>query len=167
MSLYSISMDYRNLINAIAEGEIPEEAIADTLDAVQGAWEERAEAVIAAIKNMLAEANAMKSEVDNLSERIKHKKATAERLTVYLKEQMETVGCNKFESARHEVKFSKSKAVVFTNEEDFIKYASEHFPELLRKEEKISPDKVAIKEMLKTSVLPHVAIEERKNIVIK
>ncbi len=167
MSLYSISMDYRKLINAIAEGEIPEEAIADTLEAVEGEWDARAEAVISAIKNIKAEAAAIEAELDALTQRRDKKLKTIERLAEYISSSMQLLGKTTYESARHSVSFKKSESIRITDPEAFIEYATKNYPEAIRKTVKIEPDKIAIKNLIKTVNLPHVAVDVKQNIQIK
>lgn len=167
MSLYSITTEYRSLINAIAEGEIPEEAIADTLEAVEGEWDARAEAVISAIKNIKAEAAGIEAEISALEERKKRKKRTVEKLSEYLSLSMQGIGRSTYESSKHSVSFKKSTAIRITDEAEFIAYALREHPEAVRKKESIEPDKAAIKELLKTVNLPHVAVEVKQNIQIK
>ena len=170
MSLYSITTEYRRLIDEIAEGryaDMPEEAIADTVEGIEGAWNERADAVTSAYKNLIAEVKMISDEVKALIERAEAKKAEAKRLLEYLERSMKAVGCKKFETARHSVAFRKSKSVVIDNEAAFFTFALTEHPELVRRKETIEPDKAAIKELLKTVDLPYVSISEKLNIQIK
>jgi len=41
MNLYEISSNYRALLEAIESGDIPEDAVADTLEAVGGDWTQK------------------------------------------------------------------------------------------------------------------------------
>lgn len=167
MSLYTITKEYQRLMDAIECGEIPEEAIADTLEAVSGEWEERAEAVLAAIKNLRAEANNIKAEEEALAERRKAKEATAKRLTEYLSAALRATGKTKYESARHSVSFRSSTSIRITDEEAFIKYALDEHHECVKIKTDYSPDKTVIKELLKTVELPYVELEVKQNIQIK
>lgn len=167
MSLYQMTTDFRRLLEAIESGEIPEEAISDTLEAVNGAWEERAEAVLAAIKGLKAEAKAIKDEEAVLAERRKKKTQTVERLSEYLASSMRAVGKDRYESARHVVSFRRSSAVRITDVDAFISYATLNHPEAVRIKETLEPDKEAIKELIKTVNLPYVAIDVNENIQIK
>lgn len=167
MSLYSITTEWQRLITAIEDGEIPEEAIHDTIEGLQGEWEERAEAVTSAIKNLMSEAEMIKAEEDALKARRNAKENTAQRLSEYLSASMQAVGCANYESPRHSVSFKKSNAVVITDENAFIEYAFVECPKALRRKESIEPDKTVIKKMLETAEIPYVRLEERLNIQIK
>ena len=46
MKLYEIAEQHRQLLDLIKEGEIPEEAIADTLECVEGELNAKAESII-------------------------------------------------------------------------------------------------------------------------
>lgn len=167
MSLYSITTEYQRLITAIEDGEIPEEAIADTIEGLSAEWNERAEAVTSAIKNLMAEADMIKAEESALKARRQAKENTAQRLVEYLSRSMQAIGCENYESARHSVSFKKSTAICITDENAFLTYALTEYPSAVRHKETFEPDKTVIKELLKTVNLPHVAVEERLNIQIK
>lgn len=167
MSLYSITTEYQRLIADIEDGIIPEEAIADTLDSVTGEWEERAEAVVSAIKNISAEARAIAAEEAALKARKLKKENTVKRLSQYFASAMLSIGRISYESAKHSVSFKKSEAVQITDMDAFLEYARENLPDALRRKETVEPDKDFIKKLLKESELPFVTLEIRQNIQIK
>lgn len=167
MSLYQMTTDFRRLLEAIESGEIPEEAINDTIEAVNGAWEERADAVISAIKELKVEAEAIRAEEIALAERRKRKAKTIERLSEYFSTSLKAIGKNKYESAKHVVTFRKSTSLTISDVEAFISYAMNEHPEAVRKKETLEPDKEAIKELIKTVKLPFVTLTEKENIQIK
>ena len=123
MKLYEIAADYENLLNAIEAGEIPEEAIADTLESVVSLLEDKADNIACAIKNLLAEAKAIKAEEDNLAERRKQKEKTAKSMKAYLGEVLLRSGYTKLETARNKLSFRKSEKVHIEDEEKFISWA--------------------------------------------
>ena len=167
MSLYSITADLARLIEAIESGDIPEEAIADTLEAVNYEWEERVDAVISAIKNYRAECAAIRAEEIALAERRKRKERTVERLTSYLDESIKAIGKSGFESARHVVKFTTSHAVIIDDIDEVIRYAKEFAPGAIREVTEISANKDELKKLLKDGDVPGARIEIRSNIQIK
>lgn len=167
MSLYQMTTDFRRLLEAIENGEIPEEAIDDTLEAVSGSWEERADAVISAIKNLKAEADAIRTEELSLAERRKRKDKVIDRLKEYFTVSLHSIGRERYESARHLVSFRKSAPLKITDVDAFISYAMLNHPEAVRIKEILEPDKDAIKELLKTVELPYCVIEEKYNMQIK
>lgn len=167
MSLYEVTLNYARLIEAIEMGEIPEEAIADTLEALNGEWEERADAVLSAIKNYRAECEAIRAEEKALAERRKRKERTIERLEAYLTDSIKQVGRNGYESARHCVRFTTSAAVVVTDMAALIRYAEEHEVDAIRVKSEVVADKDVIKKLLKAGDVPGAELEIRTNIQIK
>ena len=167
MSLYTITNDLARLIEAIESGEIPEEAIADTLEAVNGEWEERADAVLAAIKNYRAECEAIRAEEKALAERRKRKEKTVERLEGYFTTSLNALGKSRFENARHVVSFKTSSAVIVDDIDALIKFAEENAPGAICTVTEISPVKDEIKRLLALGDVPGARIEIRSNIQIK
>lgn len=168
MSLYTMTAELTRLIEAIEMGEIPEEAIADTLEAVSAEWGERADAVLSAIKNYRAECEAIRAEEKALAERRKRKERVISRLEGYVTESLNKLGRSSYESARHVVRFTTSSAVVVDNLDALIKYARENGkPELLRTVTEVSANKDEIKKILRDEDVAGVRIEIRSNIQIK
>ena len=126
MKLYEIAAEYENLLNAIENGEIPEEAIADTLESITSLLEEKADNIGRMIKNMTAEAEAIKAEEVKLAERRKQKENQVDRLKTYLAEVLTRSGYTKLETARNKMTFRKSESTVIENEAEFIAWAMEH-----------------------------------------
>ena len=62
MSLYSLINDYQDFLEAVEAGEIPEEAITDTLEAIEGEIEVKIDNIASAIKNLTAEASMIRTE---------------------------------------------------------------------------------------------------------
>ncbi len=165
MSLYSLANDYEMFIAAVENGEIPEEAIADSLEAIEGEIDIKIDNIASAIKNMLAEAAAIKEEEKRLAERRKAKERHAERITDYLSNMMQLLGKKKYESARNKISFRISKPVKITDEAAFIEWAMNNAPEAVNVTYK--PSLSAIKEMIATADVPYAVIEENANIQIK
>ena len=62
MKLYELSREYETLSNLWETGEIPDEAARDTLEGIAGEAEEKADNIACMVKNLNAEAKAMKEE---------------------------------------------------------------------------------------------------------
>ena len=165
MSLYTLALDYERFIAAIEDGEIPEEAILDTLEAMEGEIDDKIDNVACAVKNMLAEAAAIKEEENRLAERRKAKERRAKSITEYLSNMMLLLGKKKYESARNKISFRTSKPVRLTDEAAFIEWARENAPEAVTVTYK--PSLTAIKELVATANVPYAVIEEKANIQIK
>lgn len=167
MTLYEISTEYQNFIEAVESGEIPEEAINDTLESIQSLLEEKADNIACLIKNMLAEAEAIKAEETRLAERRKQKENNVERLKTYLANVLTQSGYSKLETARNKMTFRKSEVVAIENEADFIEWALSENRELLTfKAPTIS--KTAIKKALADGAeIKGVHIESKSNLQLK
>ena len=131
MKLYELAAEYENLLNAIDAGEIPEEAITDTLESITSLLEEKADNIGCIIKNLTAEAEAIKTEEVRLAERRRAKENQIERLKAYLAEVLTRGGYTKLETARNKMTFRKSESTVIDNETEFIAWAMENNDALL------------------------------------
>ena len=168
MKLYELSKDYENLILAIENGDIPEEAVVDTLESITTLLDEKADNIACWIKELTAEAEAIKAEEDKLKARRTAKLNRAERLTNYLAECLTNAGRNKIETARNIISFRKNPpAVVFDDEKAFIEWAQVNADSLL-KYGKPTVDRTAIKVALDNGAeIEGVRIESKLNLKIK
>lgn len=130
MKLYELTNDYLALVEAIDNGEIPEEAIADTLEAITACIEDKADSIACLLKNLDAECKAIKAEEERLAERRKAKEKFFERIKQYLSETLQRAGLDKVETARNRITFRKSESVE-VNEDAFIAWAQMHRDDLL------------------------------------
>lgn len=169
MKLYEISADYQRFQEQIESGEIPEEAIADTLEAIEGEFDDKVDNIACIIKSLLAEAKEIKSERDALDGRMKQKQKTADRLTKSLKDEMLFSGRTKVETPRNVVKIRNNPpSVEIENEEDFISFAQANELDNLLSYSQPKPNKTAIKDVLKDGVeLPGVRLVKGKRLDIK
>ena len=168
MKLYELSKDYESLILAIENGDIPEEAVVDTLESITSLLDEKADNIACWIKQLTAEAEAIKAEEDKLKARRTAKLNRAERLTNYLAECLANAGRTKIETARNVISFRKNPPkVVFDNEDKFIEWAQKEADGLL-KYAKPTVDRTAVKVALENgATIEGVRIESSQNISIK
>ena len=168
MKLYEIAAEYENFMTAIENGEIPEEAIGDTLEGITSLLDEKADNIACLIKNLTAEAEAIKAEEDRLKARRTAKLNRAARLTEYLSTTLQNAGYTKIETARNNISFRQNPpSVVFDNETAFIEWANEHCKSLLTYD-KPTVNKTAIKTAINEGLeLAGVRIERKLNIQIK
>ena len=108
MKLYEIADTYRAFMAAVDAGEIPEDAVADTLDGIEGEFEQKADNIACLIKELRLEAQAIKEEADNLYYRQKQKQARADWLARYLQANMQAMGNGKIETARNRISIKKN-----------------------------------------------------------
>ena len=131
MKLYEIAADYQNFIEMIENGDIPPEAINDTLESIQDMLNEKADNIACLIKNLTADVTAIKEEEKNLADRRKSKENQIERLKTYLSDTMQINGIPKIETARNKISFRKSESVEIENECNFIEWAIKNHDDLL------------------------------------
>ena len=167
MKLYEIADEYKQFIEAVEAGDIPEDAIADTLESITSLLEDKADNIACLIKNITAEAEAIKAEEKNLSDRRKSKERQIDRLKSYLAYKLINSGCGKLETARNKITFRKSESVKIEDETAFIEWAKANNADLLSFKEP-TINKTAIKDALKVGEeITGVEIEEKQNIQIK
>lgn len=167
MKLYEIAEQYRNFIEEVENGNIPDEAIADTLESITAMLEDKADNIACIIKNMNAEAEAIKAEETRLAERRKAKEKQVDRLKEYLSDTLLKSGYTKLETARNKITFRKSESVAIANEAEFIKWAVEGNDQYLTFKEP-TINKTAIKDALKNGVeVIGAQIESKQNLQIK
>lgn len=141
-------------------GEIDETQLAIYLEQLQLDRKTKIDNIAVYVKNLEAEADAIKAEEKKLKERREAKERKAERLKNYIKTSMMLQGETKFESARVSMALRNSKAVVV----DENKLESVYFINKIVQ----SVDKKAIKAALEAGILVEGAmLEERKNLQIK
>lgn len=168
MKLYEIAAQYNALLEMADDESIPPELIADTLEDIQGAFEEKADNIACVIKSVRAAAEAIRKEANELNLRLKRKEKIAESLTEYLKAQLEAVGKTKVETARNMISVAKKPASVeIENPEDFILWAEKHHEEYVRYK---SPEinKTAVRDALKAgSELPGAKLVTDTRLVVR
>ncbi len=130
MKLYELTNDYLALMQAIDNDELPEEAIADTLEAITAGIEEKADSIACLLKNLDAECKAIKAEEERLAERRKSKEKSIERIKQYLSDSLQSAGIDKVETARNRITFRKSESVE-VDEDTFIRWAEVNRDDLL------------------------------------
>lgn len=143
MTLYEIDAAIRDFPFEVDE-ETGELLNADALDELQMAREKKIENVACYIKNLAAEAEAIRAEEKALAERRKAKENRVASLKRYLQSSLQD---QPFETTRCKVSFRKTESVD-VDAPAFIAWAkAERRLTLLR--EKFEPDKAAIKNYLK------------------
>ena len=168
-TLYEISDQYAAFLSAVESGEIPEEAIADTLDAIDGEFTDKADNIACFIKSLLAEKQAIKAEIDVLNERAEAKQRKADKLTDYLYQMFKLSGKTKIETARNVMSIRKNPPrVEIDDEAAFIGWAqTEHKTDFLTIKDP-TVNKTAVKEALKAGIeIPHAQLVSSEKLTIK
>lgn len=143
------------------DGEIDQEAVFEYLDSLSLERAVKIENIALYVKDLLADAIAIKNEETKLKKRREAKEKKAERLSEYVKESMLRVGDVRFETPRCILSFRTSKAVVVTDESKLDK-------KYVKETVSYTVDKTAIKTALdKGEEVQGAVLEERKNLQIK
>ena len=164
MKLYEITELFMRFANMVENGEIEEDAIADTLESIEGELEEKADNIACLIKSWQAEAEAIKAEEKALAERRKVKENQINNLKGYISSTMQTLGKTKIETARNVLSFRKSTALYISNEEWFM----QKYPELVKTEIVKSIPKKEVTDLLKAGKkFVGAELVEKQNLQIK
>lgn len=124
MTLYELMEGYENFLRAVESGDVPEEAIADTLEAIEADIDEKIDNTACLLKVLEAEEKAIKEEEDRLAERRKVKANARERIKSYLTDMLLAMGKTEFETPRNKISFRKTPGkVVLADEKAFIEWA--------------------------------------------
>lgn len=152
-TLYEINDAIMDCVD-METGEIIDE---EKLASLQLAFDEKVEGVACWIKNLLADAAAIKVEEENLRARRKANENKAESLKRYL---FGTLGGQKFKSPKVSISYRRSESVQVDDmsllDDDYLKYAEP------------TVDKTKVKQALKAGIeLRGVQLVESQNIQIK
>lgn len=166
MKLYELSDMYQNLQHQIEEGEIPEEAICDTLESMEGELKIKADNIACMVKNLRAEAEMIESEAIRQLNRAEIKLRKAQKMQEYLKDQLLKCDIAKIETPRNKIQIRNNlqKMEIL---EGFKSWAQKEADQYLRYSEP-QPNKTAIKEAMQRGVIiPFVKFKTDKRIEIK
>ena len=159
MTLYELMTGYKDFLMAVENGDIPEEAIADTLESIEASIDDKIDNTACVIKVLEAEEAAIKAEEERLAKRRKAKEKAKERVKAYLSEMILAMGRTEFESPRNKISFRRSEETVCDNKVLDRKW--------MRKKETFEPDKVAIKNaILSGEKIPGAEIVVKQNLQI-
>lgn len=163
MKLYEINKQLERLLELdeerMVDAETGEILTAEQVDELVLAREEKIEGCLLFVKNKLAEAEALKAEIEKLTARMKAAKNKADWCKEYVR--MELNG-EKFSTARVAVSYGKSKLVHLEVEESALP------EEFVRTKVTVEADKVALKKALEAGVvIPGVELIEKQTLRIK
>ena len=164
MTLFELAEQYENFAQLVADEDLPQEAIVDTFEALSGEFEEKADNIACIIKELEAQAEAIKVQENILNARRLTKEANTKRLKELLSSQMQRIGKDKIDTDRNLISFRKSTALVIQDEEDF----KQRNRDLCSVEEKVTIPRKAITDLLKSGAEVYGAtLETRRNLQIK
>lgn len=170
MNLYELNEAIVNALNAAIDpetGELIDEAALDLSEFLESERDEKIENIALWIKNLKAEAEALKAEKDSFAKRQKAAENKAEWLKGYL---ASALNGQKFKTVKCSVSFRSSEAVEITDEAAAIEYFEGiSWPEAVKVEKTLS--KSAVKDYIKNASelaqVPGVHISEKTSVIIK
>jgi hypothetical protein len=146
LSLYSVTKDYEEAFFALADMDLPEDAISDTLEALEGELALKGANVAAFVLNLEAEAEKIKEAEKRIALRRKAFESKAQRIKDYLRENMERAGIKKIEA------LDKSFAVTLLAPRASVAIDDESALPSDCVKTAVSPDKAVIAQKLKDGI---------------
>jgi hypothetical protein len=162
-ALYVIAGEYVEASKKLADLDLDDQTVADTLEGLSGALEVKAQNVACFIRNLEVTADAIKAFEAEQKERRQAIEKRAERMRSYLQQCMEATGIQRIEGPGIVLAFRKSSAVAI-DEPGLIPV------EFMRQPEPPppSPDKKAIADAIKAGhEVPGAHLETRQHLQIK
>ncbi|QOG49739.1 siphovirus Gp157 family protein [Neisseria gonorrhoeae] len=160
LALYRCAADVQAALDYYFDSETERE---DTLEAVIGQFEVKAQSVIAYIKNQEITEKMLEGHIRRMTGKLKAVKAQNQSLKDYLARNMQAAGITeiKADDGTFKASFRKSEAVVILDEAQIP-------AEFMREAVKTEPDKTAIKKAIESGrQVAGAKIEGRKNLQIK
>lgn len=142
MTLYELTDNLRQLLAMLEDGDVDPQVIADTMEAVEGEFEDKAEGYACIIKQLEADAVALRTEEERLAARRKSIENNIRRIKQTLQEAMCATGKTKFKTKLFSFGIQKNPAALFLADLAQI-------PKRFMVPQPDLPDKAAIKEYLK------------------
>ena len=117
VSLYEMTKQFEELNSKIESGEIPEDAIGDTLDAMELTIKDKSNNVSAFILNQKSKVKEIKEAMQAMQKRMKSEQKKIEWLEKYLLDNMIKSGIQELECPQWKVKVGKNPPSVELHEE--------------------------------------------------
>lgn len=155
--LYKLSKEYQELAT-LAEAEEMKEAVSDTMEALEGEFSDKAQALTTVLLNMDGEIEA----IDNAIERLKTRKAVMEHrqhsMKEYLRDNMERCDIQKIACPLFTITCAKGREIVVIDQELDIP------DEYMAVETKLKPNKTELAKALKEGKeIPGARLERSKS----
>ncbi|ENW3875545.1 siphovirus Gp157 family protein [Neisseria gonorrhoeae] len=160
LALYRCAADVQAALDYYFDSETERE---DTLEAVIGQFEVKAQSVIAYIKNQEITEKMLEGHIGRMTGKLKAVKAQNQSLKDYLARNMQAAGITeiKADDGTFKASFRKSEAVVILDEAQIP-------AEFMREAVKTEPDKTAIRKAIESGrEVAGAKIEGRKNLQIR
>lgn len=146
-TLYELTGQFKDLA-VLADGSDEDMAVAvrDTMEAIEGEFQEKGKAIAMIALNIDGDLEAIQSQIDRLTERKRIITNRKESLKEYLRENMDASGITKITHPLFTITCGKGKPRVVIDSEDDIP------DEYMTVKTSMSPDKVAIAAAIKEGI---------------
>ena len=159
-SLYEIAGLYRQILEMEPETDDEFGAMMTALDELQGELTEKADNIVRYIRNLNAEAEALKAEEAALYKKRKAAENKAERLKAYLAAQMTLCGLKELKAGLFKLRFQPTAPAISIVDESAV-------PEKFRRV-KIEIDRLAIRDAIKAGEeVPGIELQRGEALVIR
>lgn len=127
ISLYHMTAEYQRALAELTDADLPDEVVADTLEALEGELIQKGQAVAAFALNLSAEIDAIKAVEKRISDRRKALEKRADNLREYLRSNMEKAGISEIKAidGSFTAKLAKGRPSVVIDDESLIPDDSE------------------------------------------
>ena len=143
-ALYEIALGYRDAADTLADLSLPDDVVADTLEAIGGELEVKAANVAFVARNLESLAESIKDAEEQMAARRKALENRAQRLRGYMLTCMQTAGVQKIECPHFRIAQRENPPAVVIDEPGLIPASYMRQPE----PPPPAPDKAAIKAAL-------------------
>ena len=107
MTLYDLTADYMEL-QEMMEDDISDDALIDSMESIEGLYEDKIDGYAAVIRTLEAEANAYKEEADRMANKAKVIRNNINRMKKAMQESMMQTGLRKIKGKRFTVAIQKN-----------------------------------------------------------
>jgi len=157
--LYEISAQYKELqdMETLDDASMVE-AVATTLECIQGDFNDKAQALVTVVHNMGSDADSLDVEIKRLQSRKTAIKNRQEALKEYLRDNMERTGTKKISCPLFTITCVAGREISIINDEALIP------DEYMTVKTEINPDKAALTKALKDGTdIPGVSLDRAKS----
>lgn len=156
-ALRVISEQYRGLLDLAKTDELPIEAIKDTLDGIEGEFNDKALKIVDVISSVEGDIAQIDAEIDRLTARKKTIANRNQSIRDYLQNNMEACGITKIECPLFTITLAAGRDIVVIDNEDELP------DEYITVKTSTAPDKKELLKALKTGAVSGAHIEKSKS----
>lgn len=156
-ALRVISEQYRGLLDLAKTDDLPIEAIKDTLDGIEGEFNDKALKIVDVISSVEGDIAQIDAEIDRLTARKKTIVNRNQSIRDYLQNNMEACGITKIECPLFTITLAAGRDIVVVDNEDELP------DEYITVKTSMAPDKKELLKALKEGAVTGAHIEKSKS----